>query len=371
MKCLLIFVLVWSGLEASFATNPVLTKTSSFMMQGRPFYWQGKTHNNHFYYDFNGDKVIDAMDVFHAKGVDFYGQRENKVYYRKIQILRTNEGGELIWLSRVNNQWVKKLQKKITTAQFKEISTISSNANYDLPFSLGVVKGLSCLGKNEQTSYLVQKIVSQIVHDDSKCLADSDKCKKLKNDNLEYKTHKSKADDKQIFYDLLISLGFEDEIKKSDLAHACTECCLGYNGVACRLCFSNEKTTLLQNNLQHNDEQNREYDLLALFLYDDRIDAHKKTSKYHDALERVHAKMSDPLLVRKLLDFFDGKKDKLLETLYFQFTAHMNKNVNSLSNVELYYSDMIAELMSKVSCFDENHKQKDEKNEDKKKCEVM
>ena len=182
----------------------------------------------------------------------------------------------------------------------------------------------------------MQKIVSQIGHDDSKCLPDSDKCKKLKNDNLEYKTHKSKADDKQIFYDLLISLGFEDEIKKSDLAHACTECCLGYNGVACRLCFSNEKTTLLQNNLQHNDEQNREYDLLALFLYDDRIDAHKKTSKYHDALERVHAKMSDPLLVRKLLDFFDGEKDKLLETLYFQFTAHMNKNVNSLSNVELY-----------------------------------
>ena len=337
MKLFLTLFLVTVLVQSSFAIADSLSSKEQLFVDGKRFRWMGKTHKHHFYYDFNGDKVIDAFDVLHPKGIDFYNNRVGGVYYNKYQILQTFKGVEEITYKR--NKWHQVSRRKL--AQNYENHRHPPKINYSQYLSSTVLKGLLCLGQTSESSYWVQKIFSKIQNIDL----------------ASFKTS-SEPDQRELFKRML-NLADLDKNRYFDLGVACQQCCMGHNNIACKLCFSK--------NLSISEKESWKYDLYSLFIYDDSIKAHKRSKEYHSALERVYSRISNPIQIKELVEIFDGNKDKLLETLYFQYAAHMNKNVNSLTNKKLFYSDMIAELMSKVSCFS-----KDKVSAGiQKKCEVL
>lgn len=333
LKVFIIFLLSLSG----FAIAEVANSQEQLLIDGKRFRWIGSQHKNHYYYDFNGDKTIDALDVMHPQGVDFYNNRVKGVYHSKYQILHSDKGLEEIAYERKNNKWIKISQRQLGKADKSHLHPKRIDYSQYLPPT--VLNGLRCLAQTSKATYWVQKIFSQF--------------------KTSHYSDNSRYSNPKVLFKKMLTLAGLKHSRRGDLTHACQQCCMSHNDVGCKVCFSEDLSMTKKESWQN--------DLASLFIYDDSIDAFKKNETYHSALERVYSRINKPIQVKKLLEFFDGNKDKLLETLFFQYSAHMNKNVNSLSGKAIFYSDMIAELMSKVSCFSQN-----EKNiADQKKCEVL
>jgi hypothetical protein len=376
---------------------PIFEKASAnnseFKLKRKKFHWQGKKNKNHYYYDFNGDSRIDAMDVVHADGIDFYNKRIKGKYQLKVTLRKSGTGWKQREYFRKKGKWKAANTRLFTLMKVSENEKSKNNMCKQLDTSLisDVMKeGLACLTDpkkgGQQGRFLAQKMMSVYRGDglahlgtayslamkrkesrdiaSKQCLDNGQvfNCVNSVFDILNQDDKNEHKLKKAIFHELVHLSGYSHINTDVDVIYACTQCCMANNDAACVVC-SDRKS-----NFQ--GKVNRLYDFLSLFIFDDYIDAEKTFYQYHSALERIYYSLDNPQVVTQLFDNLPWSREKILEKLYFQFTAHMGKKVNKRGDGELFYSDLLAEVMAKVSC--ERLFDQDEKDQQRQKnCEIM
>lgn len=347
-----------------------------FYINGKRFVWQGSKDLNHFYYDFNGDQKIDAFDVQVSSGVDYYSNRVNGEYLNKLSVRKSGNG--IVEKNQVKEagQW-----KEIGSSYHSLINReIASNKCQKVDKNLLIntyEKAVLCLLDPQKGGHvgnsLIQKITSNLRGDsydvdilnykgkvkEFECISDTN----AYNCTLSLNDLDDSISSKEIFHYYMHLAGLHHVISKVDVVYACTQCCLSDNQAACKVCSQKDSLGLKDDSFQ--------LDILSLFVYEDYITKDKIFPQYHNALIRVHNNLDHKNLIKTLLSNLDWNKDQIIEKLYSQFQKHLELGVNELSNEQLYFSDMLAEIMAKVACTDFSKDINSIVDDLTKKCEIM
>lgn len=79
-------------------------KRSDFYLGKKKIFWKSKKHDNRYFYDFNGNGTVDAMDVYLPNGGhDHYTQRKNGRYTIKVKVrIKKKEWSETTQIRKKN-----------------------------------------------------------------------------------------------------------------------------------------------------------------------------------------------------------------------------------------------------------------------------
>ena len=75
-----ILIYIWAIRSFSFAL---------YYLDGHRVYWQDPLKKNRFYYDFNGDSIVDAMDILLDNGRSLLRAISGAIYQKKVRIRKT------------------------------------------------------------------------------------------------------------------------------------------------------------------------------------------------------------------------------------------------------------------------------------------
>lgn len=323
-----------------------------FYLDGKRFVWQGSKDKNHYYYDFNGDKKIDAFDVLLDNGVDFYSNRKEGKYLTKISKRKINNSIEEKNFNRTENTWINQQTSYVSLIKnLEDTREIASNnckfLNKDNLIKTYMVVSKCLRDPNKAGplgTKLIQKITSALRNDlkDFSCVKNASLFNCHKDINKIRKSFESPDLTHDKFHYYMHLAGQQHVISKVDIVYACTQCCMSDNIAACEICSSKKSFEL--------EELTYEQDFLSLFIYEDYIDQEDEFAQYHNSLTRVYKELDSRKLISIIAEKLHWTKDQVIEKLYSQFMKHIDSDVNSKSSLKIYYSDMLAELMAKLTC---------------------
>lgn len=155
--------------------------------------------------------------------------------------------------------------------------------------------------------------------------------------------------------------GFYHNQYELDTSYACNDCCNSKDDLSCYIC---------NKSLEYNPHPTDH--LLSALMFEKYVNPNNPFRAYHKTIEKLHAAIQEESFFADFGKYVPISKGEVVEKLYSQLITHLRNPVDYRGVDKLTYSDMIAEIMAKLTCADVGRVPGDERTtQDRYSCEVM